>query len=103
AQRAGRELRVERHRADDLVGARVLIPGSARERGWRGAAHDRLVPGFKGRWKTRLRLLAGMATRSTRSSPCRPARSETSPRSRTPHCGSRARRLASKAALLGAV
>src|SRR5215831_15418085 len=31
AQRAGRELRVERHRADDLVDRGVFIPGLARE------------------------------------------------------------------------
>src|SRR2546428_4893446 len=31
AQRAGRELRVERHRADDLVNGGVFIPGLARE------------------------------------------------------------------------
>src|SRR5215472_9914114 len=31
AQRAGRELRVEGHRADDLVDGGVLVPGLARE------------------------------------------------------------------------
>src|SRR5262249_13482258 len=37
AQRAGRELRVEGHRADDLVDGDVLVPGLAREE--TGSAH----------------------------------------------------------------
>src|SRR5262245_2092878 len=42
AQRAGRELRVEGHRADDLVDGDVLVPGLAREEA--GSAHGDGVP-----------------------------------------------------------
>src|SRR5262249_7116285 len=102
AQRAGRELGVERHRSDELVGLRVAIPGLARERS--DLAHDRRVLAqVAARRNTTLRLFTGMATRSTKSSPCLPARAQTSPRSRTPQSGLLRRKPRSKAALLGAV
>src|SRR5690606_31299123 len=53
--------------------------------------------------KTSVWLFAGIATRSASASPDRAAAAVTSARSRTPQRASRARRSASKAALLGAV
>src|SRR5687767_15974489 len=101
AQAAGRELGVERHRADGFVNAQVAVPGRVREQ----VTHDSWCPfdQVPRSRNTRLKLLAGMATRSTNSKPCSPASARTSAVSRTPHAWSCARRLASNAALLGAV
>src|SRR5262249_61469264 len=57
AQRAGRELRVEGHRADDLVDGDVLVPGLAREE--TGSAHGDGVPETDRRAPRRVQNMVG--------------------------------------------
>jgi hypothetical protein len=51
AQRSGRELGVERHGADDLVGRGVAIPGFARKGKMCGRIHDGVSLGRFHEWK----------------------------------------------------
>src|SRR4051794_19307046 len=103
AQRPCREGCVEWHGANDFIDARVSVPSVVRKTIVCCSIHLEWRPQLVRDRKTRLRLLAGIDMRSTSSNSCACARAETSPRSRTPQSGFRARRPASKSALLGAV